>query len=372
MEALILSCGTGGGHDSAGKAMMEELARRGHHAVMLNPYTLQSGRLAGKIDRIYISTVKKAPRLFGMVYQVGEAYRKLPWRSPVYYVNRGMVPVMQKYLTQHSFDVVFMPHLFPAEVLTNMKKQGMKLPKTIFIATDYCCIPFTEETDCDAYIIPTKELAGDFARRGIPAKKLYPYGIPVLGGFLAGQAQKEAKRRLGFAEDMKYILISGGSMGAGRIVKMLRLLLTYTQKNRGVHPIVICGSNQKLYAKIKRRYGKKVTVVGHTERIVDYMAASSLYITKPGGLSSTEAAVCGIPLVHMPPIPGCETKNIQYFSERGMSLSCEVTKRGMRRIIGLLNDGRARKEMLSRQREYIHKDAAARICALAEKMAGER
>ena len=30
MEALILSCGTGGGHNAAGYAVKEELERRGH------------------------------------------------------------------------------------------------------------------------------------------------------------------------------------------------------------------------------------------------------------------------------------------------------------------------------------------------------
>ena len=39
MEALILSCGTGGGHNSAGIAVKEELLLRGHHVTMLNPYT---------------------------------------------------------------------------------------------------------------------------------------------------------------------------------------------------------------------------------------------------------------------------------------------------------------------------------------------
>lgn len=371
MEALILSCGTGGGHDSAGKAVLEELTRRGHHAVMLNPYTLQSGRLAGRIDRIYISTVKKAPRVFGAVYQIGEAYRRLPGRSPVYFVNRGMVPIMQEYLKKHPVDVVVMPHLFPAEVLTNMKRRGMKLPRTVFVATDYCCIPFTEETDCDAYVIPAEGLLRDFSGRGIPPERLYPLGIPVLRGFFGSLEGEEAKRRLGLAPGRKYILISGGSMGAGRIGKMLHLLLTYTDKNANVHPVVICGNNKKLCAKLKRRYGERVTVVGHTERIVEYMRASCLYITKPGGLSSTEAAVCGIPLVHMPPIPGCETKNVRYFTEHGMSLSCEVTKSGMRKIIGLLNDARAREEMLACQEKWIAKDAAARIAELVERMAGE-
>ena len=58
MDALILSCGTGGGHDSAAKAIVEELRTRGHHAVMLNPYTLRSQSLARRINGAYISMVQ--------------------------------------------------------------------------------------------------------------------------------------------------------------------------------------------------------------------------------------------------------------------------------------------------------------------------
>ena len=54
MEALILSCGTGGGHNAAGAAVCEALTRRGHHAWMLNPFTLKSEKLAGRIDNTYI------------------------------------------------------------------------------------------------------------------------------------------------------------------------------------------------------------------------------------------------------------------------------------------------------------------------------
>ena len=54
MDALILSCGTGGGHNSAGKAVLEELERRGHHVTMLNPYTLKSEKLSSGIDQNYI------------------------------------------------------------------------------------------------------------------------------------------------------------------------------------------------------------------------------------------------------------------------------------------------------------------------------
>ena len=67
---------------------------------------------------------------------------------------------MEEYLSRNHFDIIITTHLFPAEILTCMKQKGIHIPKTVFIATDYTCIPFTEETECDAYIIPSDKLKG--------------------------------------------------------------------------------------------------------------------------------------------------------------------------------------------------------------------
>jgi len=87
MDALILSCGTGGGHNAAGAAIKEELIKRGYNVKFFNPYALKSNRLARVIDRAYVGLVQKAPNVFGVVYKIGNAYRKLPFHSPVYYAN---------------------------------------------------------------------------------------------------------------------------------------------------------------------------------------------------------------------------------------------------------------------------------------------
>ena len=158
MEALILSCGTGGGHNSAASAISEELTRRGHRATVLNPYELRSKKMAEKINNFYIKPVQKAPTVFGAVYNAGQLYRRLPVRSPVYFANYGMISPMEEYLSRNHFDIIITTHLFPAEILTCMKRKGIHLPKTVFIATDYTCIPFTEETECDAYICPSDKL----------------------------------------------------------------------------------------------------------------------------------------------------------------------------------------------------------------------
>ena len=76
-----------------------------------------------------------------------------------------------------------MPHLYPAETLTWMKRSGDALPVTFAIATDYTCIPFWEETDCDFYVVPSEALSGEFVERGVPAGKLLPLGIPVSSAY---------------------------------------------------------------------------------------------------------------------------------------------------------------------------------------------
>ena len=71
MEALILSCGTGGGHNAAGRAIEEELLRLGHKAVMLNPYNLAGEKLPRRVDGAYIKLATDAPGAFGFIYSLG-------------------------------------------------------------------------------------------------------------------------------------------------------------------------------------------------------------------------------------------------------------------------------------------------------------
>ena len=110
--------------------------------------------------------------------------------------------------------------------------------------------------------------------------------------------------------------------------------------------------------------------MSYTNRMADYMRASNLFVTKPGGLSSTEAAVCNVPILHTATIPGCESYNADYFESHGMSLSGELTEDMLAQIDRVLNDETRVQEMIRCQREWINPNAAADICDLAEQLAG--
>ena len=187
MKILILSCNTGEGHNSAGRAVKEYLELQGHQVVMEDMMLLKGARTSKAVGGAYVGIVKHCPLLFGLGYRLGGWVSSDKRKSPVYYACSLLEGTLQRYLEQNRFDAIVTPHLYPAETLTAMKKKGwLKIP-VVAIGTDYTCIPFWEETDCDYYVIPHEDLIDEFAKRGVPREKLLPWGD---SGTLHGTAER--------------------------------------------------------------------------------------------------------------------------------------------------------------------------------------
>ncbi|MCD8299632.1 MAG: glycosyl transferase, partial [Clostridiales bacterium] len=235
----------------------------------------------------------------------------------------------------------------------------------------YTCVPFAEEGKCDYCIIPSKRLTGEYAKYGIAEDKLLPFGIPVREQFRTHPGRDEAVRRLGLDTNRRYYMLMGGSIGAGNLRKYGRRIAKYMRLHEEVDLIFICGNNEKLYRQVKREINgsPRVLLLRHTDKVSDCMAASDVLISKPGGLSSTEAAVLGVPLIHIRPIPGCESKNRKFFSETGMSMTAQTGKQ-LFKALDKCRDERVKAEMLNAQRREINPGAAEEIVELALQTSG--
>lgn len=364
MKVLILSCNTGEGHNIAGKAMKEALENEGHEAIMLDYMKLASVRTSKVIGGSYINVAKYTPRFFHLLYKAGLKISSDKRKSPVYYANSLMAKYLKKYLEENNFDIILMPHIFPAETITYMKRKKMIDQKTIAISTDYTCIPFWEETECDAYIIPHEGIMDEYIKRGIPKEKLYPLGIPVRKNFCVKEDMKKAKKELNLNVDKPMYLIMSGSMGFGKI-QLFAFELNKECKD-GEQIVVICGNNRRLKGILEKVFKNQsnVCIVGYTDKISIYMDAADVVYTKPGGLTSTEVIVKNRPLVHTLPIPGCETKNMEFFMDKGMSLHSKKISDQIEQGKTLLYNDEIRKSMLKMQRENAKKSAAKDIIKL--------
>lgn len=372
MKVLILSCNTGGGHNAAGIAVKERLLAEGHEAEVFDYLTLSGKRTSRLVGDLYVDIVKGAPRLFGAAYHLGMAVSRISKKSPVYYANAVMGKYLRKYLKANPVDAIVMPHLYPAETLCYLKRKGVKLPLTVAVMTDYTCIPFWEETDCDYYIVPHSDLVPECEKRGIPGEKLIPLGIPVSPRFLEEIPGEQAKAHLGFSRDKKLHLLLGGSMGAGKLVALAKGV--YRKNGKKDEIAVICGSNFKVRGKLEKEFSgcQNVRIYGHTDVMYLFMKAADIIYTKPGGLTSTEAAVVRKPLVHTFPIPGCETANRRFFVSRGMSVSARTVKGLVSAGYKLLHSKEKKKRMKGEQAKQIRRSSAEALVNFLEEKVEER
>lgn len=370
MRILILSCNTGEGHNAAARAMKQRIEYEGHEAVVLDYMLLKSERASRIVSNGYINTAKYIPRLFGAAYSAALKLSSPKRKSPVYWANRFMGKYLRAYLAENEFDAIIITHLYPAEALTYLKRRGELRQKVLAIATDYTCIPFWEETDCDWYISPHRDLIPEYVARGMDERRLYPCGIPVAMEFARREDAREARRRLGFRPDQPMYLIMGGSMGFGKIQAFAYALCRMKREEDQV--VIICGNNRRLHRFLSKELASlpNVHVLAFVNNVWEYMAACDVLYTKPGGLTSTEALVGNVPFIHTAPIPGCETRNRQFFEKNGLSLSASGILSQVELGRMLMESEGVREQMRARQREFAQPDASGQILALIKAECG--
>ena len=141
MKLLLLSCPTGEGHNSARRALAEELKRQGVEYVLADPVGFQSKRARELVAAAYNGLIRRAPTVFGMVYRAGAVYESTGLRSPVYYANAHYASTLHDYLQAERFDGVLSTHLFGLEAVTAIRRRtGAHIP-SFGVLTDYTCIP---------------------------------------------------------------------------------------------------------------------------------------------------------------------------------------------------------------------------------------
>jgi processive 1,2-diacylglycerol beta-glucosyltransferase len=215
MKVLILSCNTGQGHNAAARAVEKIFKERGIDCDLKDTLSFGKVSTSDVISNIYMKMTSNIPWLFRMLYKAGDfvSSRRGQIPSPIYLANTKYANSLYHYIMKNNYDIVLCPHLFPAEAVTYIKRHYNPPITTGFIATDYSCTPFTEETEMDWYFIPHKDISSEYIKKGVPEKKIIPTGIPVLSKFRNKTDKMMARKFLRLGQDSEIFLIMTGSMG---------------------------------------------------------------------------------------------------------------------------------------------------------------
>lgn len=370
MKVLILSCSTGEGHNSAAKAYMDYLVSRGVETDFRDVLSFAGKNATTRASKVYNSSLQH--HLFGFIYKIGGLVSDwtIGMRSPVYWANKKYCRRLGEYIQANGFDAIVCTHIFAADSVSELKDRGVVTQPTMLIMTDYTAIPFTKDSSLDWYLIPHEDVIDFCVRHGLVREKLLPWGIPVRMDFYKPKTEREEARALcaskfGFMDPGKpWFLLMTGSMGFGRIRQTAKAVVK--KYGDGIELAIVCGYNEKLQGELSSLAAENpgVHVIGYTGEVSLLMDACDVLFTKPGGLSSTEAAIKNIPIVHTNPIPGCETCNAEFFSSRNMSFYSKDIDRQVEAAGILCKAGPERSRMLAAQTANTCKDTCARITEL--------
>ena len=359
-KVLILSCGTGGGHNSAAKAILEELLSQGLEADFMEYLEIINTNLKNKVNEIYLKSTNNEGKTFKVAYKLGEIYQKTNIKSPVYGLNQLNKNKLYDYIKRNGYEYIITTHLFAAQALTAIKKEH-RINFTA-VATDYVCIPFWRETNPDFMITPSDELKSSFIDQGVKENKLIPLGIPVKRAYSEDYDINDCKKKVGLDINKRYVLLLTGSMGFGNVEEIVDELNNSINR---INLIVACGTNKELYEKLKGK--NNVIPLEFTENIDLYMKSSDIILSKPGGLTTTEIAVLGKPFIHTMPIPGCENYNANFFESHKMSFKCMNIDEIVKNTKSLLDNKDLCNELVENQRKYMNRNSCRDLVNLIKK-----
>lgn len=262
------------------------------------------------LSSIYSEVIRRTPQLWDFLYDnqgivnatsnVRNMLSKLKLRK------------IEKLLNEYQPDLVCCTQAAPNILISAYKEQtGINLP-LVAVATDYRAHSYWASPSTDLYIVAATQTKEDLLNLGIQEQKIKILGIPIDPKFSVSQDKISAKQRLKLNPWLPTILVMGGSQGLGPIDTIVRQL---QEIRLPLQTIVVCGGNKKIHRKLKKksfRYGSALRIMGYTYHIDKIMDACDLIITKPGGMTSSEALAKNLPIVISNPLPGQEEKNSEF------------------------------------------------------------
>ena len=102
--------------------------------------------------------------------------------------------------------------------------------------------------------------------------------------------------------------------------------------------IVACGHNERLLDRLARLGRANIMPLPYTKKMHLYLSAADVFISKAGGLSTSEAIYAGVPLLYIDAVPGCETRNIEFMLGNNFATAADSPHDAANKVVGILNN----------------------------------
>ena len=335
------------------------------------------------ISRGYEKSALYTPKAYGSVYRFSETTIASKNEFKANPLTSLMARKFKHLLNESTPDLIIGTHPFPMIALSTLKKNNnnahslnrsesfykyskVDIPPMISVLTDYTTHSTWIQNEIDYYIVGHEYVKELLVYEGVDSEKVKAFGIPVEKSFLSHRDRETVLTELGLSPEKLTVLLMGGSFGAGNIRETLEDLLAI---DRDFQILVITGRNEHLKDKLSKMldstvHNKNICLLGYTNKMNDILASIDVLISKPGGLTTTEALLNDVPMIVPYFIPGQEEENLDFLTNCGAALRT-TKKYSLPVLLKVLIDDPSRLDSLRKNIKSIRKfDSAVNISNL--------
>jgi processive 1,2-diacylglycerol beta-glucosyltransferase len=321
-RVLILAAGIGAGHNIAA-GVLESCFRAAPEvdAVQKLDILASTNEVYRTLyDDGYFALVEAVPWLVGWGYDAQDPPFKLaPW---IRLWDRINTTSTAKAIKAFRPDIVVCTHFLPTRLAALLLTRGVIDARLAVVTTDYDFQGLWLSSPFNHFFVARDETKAHMAAIGVPADRITVSGIPV-GLRLDDPIDRHAVlRRYDLRVDRPILLISAGAAGGAYTQTIVQQ--TFRMKN-DFQAVVVCGRNEQLKGQIEGLVAPRrdrYRVLGYTTDMPDLMRTATVFVGKPGGLTSSECMAAGLPMILIHPIPGQEVRNSDFLLEEGAAVRC--------------------------------------------------
>ena len=365
MKILVLTLSFGSGHVRAAQAVADELSRQVPASKVLVVDALEECRwlFRAGYEWPYWLMLRYAPGLWDR-FSTARVNQKHEGTAPAWAFRMGCPKVFS---TIRSFnpDLIVAAEVAACEMAAIARRQGLTQAPILSVITDYESEPIWVQPEVDGFTVADEFVRAEMISWGAPADRISICGIPLDPAFDVLHNPKVTRLRQGISDNAPMVLLMGGGMGPTRMDQVVERL---GESNEPMHIVAVAGKDKHALRRLERLQVNapvSLRVVGWTDEVAALMQAARILVTKPGGLTIAEAALCSLPVVFFDPIPGAEFVNARRMVDAGAAVVTHGPSETAQATISLLKDDQATDAMALRSQTMARPNARREIASLA-------
>ena len=324
-KILILYAAYGGGHFSAAKSIKKYLDDNYEIETKICDCIEYVNKILNRVTTgAYKEMAKKTPNLWGKVYSNSQKGILGHVSSRT---NKMMAIKLKNLIKDENPDLVISTHPFSSQMVSYLRKKGKVSCKLVTILTDFA--PHEQwligHEYTEGFFVANESMKEYLYNYGIDNDKIHVTGIPLSERFFENFDRENVFNEFNLDSSKPVILFfGGGEFGLGKD-RTLQVLDAFIHTLPTYQIIAISGKNPKMYKGFRDLVNEshsedRVKVLDYTNKVPELMSISTLVVTKPGGLTTSESLASELPIFVINPIPGQEEENAEFLESHDVAV----------------------------------------------------